>query len=1079
MSKIIKKVWVFIIVLTLLFSPASLVIVNAENTTAQNTTQSQTEETAQQTENTEQQSNDTTTDDTTGELNDYSNCLYGDVNLDGKVDISDAVLLNKIAAQAVVANEQQLINGDVYKDSDNAINQNDALELLKFLVSINKVLPVYEDDIAEALTEEEDEYTYEITGASYNCSDFDKFNTTGITVKKIDSTGEENSLSGEIRIGESDETPASLYESTDTFDGTEEENNEDYKKVAEKVVKVYEGNKEIGSTTAYVAKRGDVDFNGKVDSSDIALVNIITASAGAGIKAKDMEIIKNYDENLRNLALVVADYVGASSTTSTNEDEIKIDTNDFLEIQKITAQKGAGYKIENNGYFEYSYNDKNEATIVKYIGDSNVETITIPEKISNMTVVSITELGTANCKKIILPKTISGISNTTFVNMKNLESIEVDANNQSYAVKDGILYNKNMTELVFCPRNINKTDITIDDNVSKIATNALFENNNIKAIEIGSGVNEIGERALAATNSTNVHVSESNATYKSEFRSVIKKDSDTLVYVSTGATGAYTVPSSVKAIGNGAFYNCNLESVTFSSNSITEIQAKAFERLNSKKIVFNNNVTIGKIKKDAFANSNIEEIDLNAVVSDAEPESFSNWNTKVLQLGGKAKLSDKAFSNCANLTTVTVLQNGDDSVCQIGKEAFDGCVNLTEVTINGNTTIGEKAFAELANLEKVTINGNTEIGDYAFSNCSGIQQLSLGNSIKKIGNSAFMNCENITSVTIPQGIQEISKHAFENCTKLNKVDLSNTKKIGTNAFYNCTSLSDLSLKNVSSIGQNAFHECNKITDNVLATASENISIGKEAFYGCSGLQKPVLGKKVTLQNNVFQLCDGITEITIKSVNTINQGMFAGDPNLKNIKIRKESTIESGAISNDCNVTYIDENGNEIVEPEPDINDNGTSQGGTSQGGSSSGKTWTTKGSLKKGQRYTVRSTHNNNPINAIKRAYGGNVKLVSSKVRYKEYVPYYLTAKTSVYGDRRSTLRTVGSTYTFNLQRGALQGIVTYVGKYSSSNHTRLIGFKYKAGTRTRLTEFRSSPPSTYGGTTYKAVEYLWVFDLS
>ena len=105
--------------------------------------------------------------------------------------------------------------------------------------------------------------------------------------------------------------------------------------------------------------------------------------------------------------------------------------------------------------------------------------------------------------------------------------------------------------------------------------------------------------------------------------------------------------------------------------------------------------------------------------------------------------------------------------------------------------------------------------------------------------------------------------------------------------------------------------------------------------------------------------------------------------------------------------------------------------------------------------------------------------MVSSKVRYKEYVPYYLTVKTSIYGDRRRTLYTVGSTYTFNLQRRALQGIVTYVGKYSSSNHTRLIGFKYKAGTRTRLTEFRSSPPSTYGGTTYKAVEYLWVFDLS
>ncbi|MFR3811286.1 MAG: dockerin type I repeat-containing protein [Ruminococcus callidus] len=60
--------------------------------------------------------------------------LYGDVNPDGKVDIVDAVLLNKAAAGVVELNATAKMNADC--DADGTMSSNDALALLRFPVHI-------------------------------------------------------------------------------------------------------------------------------------------------------------------------------------------------------------------------------------------------------------------------------------------------------------------------------------------------------------------------------------------------------------------------------------------------------------------------------------------------------------------------------------------------------------------------------------------------------------------------------------------------------------------------------------------------------------------------------------------------------------------------------------------------------------------------------------------------------------------------------------------------------------------------------------------------------------------------------
>ena len=65
--------------------------------------------------------------------------MYGDVNLDGRVDITDAVILNKAVAGAISLNPQQQANADCC--TDDGVGANDAIVLLRFLVSLVKSLP--------------------------------------------------------------------------------------------------------------------------------------------------------------------------------------------------------------------------------------------------------------------------------------------------------------------------------------------------------------------------------------------------------------------------------------------------------------------------------------------------------------------------------------------------------------------------------------------------------------------------------------------------------------------------------------------------------------------------------------------------------------------------------------------------------------------------------------------------------------------------------------------------------------------------------------------------------------------------
>ena len=68
-----------------------------------------------------------------------SNALYGDINMDGSITLSDAVMLNKKVADTVSLSDAALRNADCNLDGE--VNGSDAIILMKFLTRIITSLP--------------------------------------------------------------------------------------------------------------------------------------------------------------------------------------------------------------------------------------------------------------------------------------------------------------------------------------------------------------------------------------------------------------------------------------------------------------------------------------------------------------------------------------------------------------------------------------------------------------------------------------------------------------------------------------------------------------------------------------------------------------------------------------------------------------------------------------------------------------------------------------------------------------------------------------------------------------------------
>ena len=268
-----------------------------------------------------------------------------------------------------------------------------------------------------------------------------------------------------------------------------------------------------------------------------------------------------------------------------------------------------------------------------------------------------------------------------------------------------------------------------------------------------------------------------------------------------------TLPTSLKSIGESAFQYCySLTSVEL-PEGLTALGTDAFYSCQKlSKIILPS--TLKSIGSYLIGNSGVS-----AVVSHIqEPFKISNYvfgtsqwddeQQKSVFLPCSATLyvpegTKEKYQQYEGWTMFKAIEEGDvleavvDGIKYSYQPSSDKATvirgdyeQLDNVTIPSTVTIGEstykvteiapRAFSELDNLKTVTIGeGITEIPEYTF-NYSGITQLSLPTTLKSIGVEAFEGCHYLKSVVIPEGVETIGNYAFASCFNLQSVELPST-----------------------------------------------------------------------------------------------------------------------------------------------------------------------------------------------------------------------------------------------------------------------------------------------------------------
>ncbi len=257
-----------------------------------------------------------------------------------------------------------------------------------------------------------------------------------------------------------------------------------------------------------------------------------------------------------------------------------------------------------------------------------------------------------------VPSSVIAIGNNAFYSCTALVEVNVAEDNPNYSSTEGILFNKEQTELVCFPANKQMTSYTIPESVKTIGDYSFGYCTTLSQIIIGDFVDHIGDFAFS---------------YCEKLNSI-------------------TIPASVVYLGHDAFSNCSALTEATIDASINKIEQSTFYYCTALLEISLPN-TITSIGDTAFYQClALTAIDI--------PDSVTS-------------IGELAFYYCPNLSSVKI----SDSLEFVGQEAFYWCQNLLSITLPESIiTIKGRAFGHYHDWD---INGNLTIENFTITGVKG------------------------------------------------------------------------------------------------------------------------------------------------------------------------------------------------------------------------------------------------------------------------------------------------------------------------------------------------------------------------
>ncbi len=348
----------------------------------------------------------------------------------------------------------------------------------------------------------------------------------------------------------------------------------------------------VGSKLAYQNASQWKDFKFITEGDDISTSKVINVTAGNLISAltttdfytiKKLTVIGKIDA--RDFVILRDSMFQLSELDLSNVEVIAYTGTNGTEFSKLTTYEANA--IPSNAFNNSRItsvelpNSCHTLSDYAFINCPKLSSVTIPSS-----VLTIGKMAFVSCfalKSINIPSSVTFISKDAFENCKLL--INVNEANSNYSSSEGVLFNKDMSELILFPLSIE--NYTISSSVKTIKENA-FANCHLTSIIIPPSVNRIEDGAFANCYSLTSISIPNSVVYIGNYAfggcntitSINIPNSITSISGSTynGCTSltSITIPSTVTKIGSSAFNNCrSLTSITIPS-SVTEIGESAF-----------------------------------------------------------------------------------------------------------------------------------------------------------------------------------------------------------------------------------------------------------------------------------------------------------------------------------------------------------------------------------------------------------------------------------------------------------------------------------------------------------------------
>ncbi len=526
---------------------------------------------------------------------------------------------------------------------------------------------------------------------------------------------------------------------------------------------------------------------------------------------------------------------------------------------------------------------------------TNLTTVSLPANLQRINGSAFSQCNSLN--NVVVPEHVTAIGDYAFSNCTSLVTISLpDSSNiawgsgmfsgcTSLPVYDNIRYaDKYLIKVV--GSNI-ETSYEIREETRWIDPYAFSNCTKLTSISIPKNVTNLEETTFGTRN----HITWDTVTINSN--AIVSKTysaSHSLTSIFTGVH-LFKIGDDVRKIGDYAFCRVNYSFWNISmSDSITYIGAYAFKDASSmKSVTIPANVTC--LYPTAFQGcTSLTSITWNAInyPQGTGAQNFSNGpfypireqitsftiGENVVRLPSQLcagmknlpyviipnsviVIDGSVFNGCSKFTSITI----PSSLHAVGSGAFGGCTNLQEVHIMDSTWCSVEFGSPTANplyyAQKLYLNNElftdlvvpdniTNIGSYAFYNYPYLNSAIIGNDVTRIGRSAFENCSSLSKISIGTNVEDLHFYAFHNCSAIDTIRW-NVKKdclfnVGGITNYPEKSLFESSNTNIKKIiiGNEVEVIPQYLCYNMHQIRSINIpssvtTIGKSAFYGCSGL----------------------------------------------------------------------------------------------------------------------------------------------------------------------------------------------------------------------------------------------------